>query len=240
MEKIRLQKAIADAGLASRRKAEEWITEGKITVNGIPAVIGQKVDPETDKIALNGEPVVISPKKNIYIMLYKPEGCVCTVQDDLGRQTVMEYVQDIHTRIFPVGRLDYNTEGLLLLTNDGDFANRITHPKNKIEKTYMAHVRGGAFTKEELNTLKQGVMLEDGRTQPAKVRVDTVYNNGTTLIEIVITEGRNRQVRRMLEAVGHPVLALKRTKIGFLQLGNLPYGKWRHLNAQEIKKLKEN
>lgn len=240
MEKIRLQKAIADAGLASRRKAEEWIAAGEVTVNGEKAVLGQKVDPAADEIICRGEPVQAGKKKNVYIMLYKPEGCVCTLKDEFDRPTVMEFVQDVHTRIFPVGRLDYNTEGLLLLTNDGDFANGITHPKNKVEKVYMAHVRGGELSKEELALLRRGVKLEDGMTQPARVRVDTIYSNGTVLLEIGITEGRNRQVRRMLEAVGHPVLALKRTKIGPLELGNLPYGKWRHLNPAEIKKLKEN
>ena len=238
MEKVRLQKVLADAGIASRRKAEELILAGKVTVNGKKAELGEKVDPEFDKIIYNGKQVKAENKK-VYIMLYKPEGCVCTVKDEFERPTVMEYVQDIHARIFPVGRLDFNTEGLLLLTNDGDFANGITHPKNKVEKTYLAHVKGGKFTDEQLSMLRRGVKLEDGITQPAKVRLDTIYNNGTSLVEIIITEGRNRQVRRMMEAVGHPVLALKRTKVGNLELGNLPYGKWRHLNPGEINSLKE-
>lgn len=240
MEKIRLQKVLADAGLASRRKAEEWIAAGEVTVNGAVAEIGQKVDPVYDEIVCRGEKVSHAQKKNVYIMLYKPEGCVCTLKDQFDRPTVMDFVQDVHARIFPVGRLDYNTEGLLLLTNDGDFANGITHPKNKVEKTYMAHVKGGEMTSEQLSLLRRGVDLEDGKTLPAKVRVDTIYSNGTALLEIKITEGRNRQVRRMLEAVGHPVLALKRTAIGNVGLGTLPYGKWRHLNPQEIKSLSEN
>lgn len=239
MEKIRLQKVLADAGIASRRKAEELIEAGKVTVNGKKAELGQKVDPEFDTISYNGK-VVKAESKKVYIMLYKPEGCVCTVKDEFDRPTVMEFVQDVHARIFPVGRLDFNTEGLLLLTNDGDFANTITHPKNKVEKTYFAHVKGGKFTDEQISMLRRGVKLEDGMTQPAKVRLDTIYNNGTSLVEITITEGRNRQVRRMMEAVGHPVIALKRTKIGSLELGNLPYAKWRHLNPSEIKSLKEN
>lgn len=237
MEKVRLQKVIAEAGLASRRKAEEWIEAGQVKVNGKVAVLGEKVDPETDEIYCRGEKVKAVTKK-YYIMLYKPEGCVTTVQDEFDRPTVMEYVKDVPARLYPVGRLDYNTEGLLLFTNDGDFANGITHPKNKIQKTYLAHVKGGEFTKEQLAQLKKGVKLEDGMTQPAKVRVDTIYNNGTTLVEISITEGRNRQVRRMMEAVGHPVLALKRISIGEVHLGNLPYGKWRHMNPNEINSLK--
>ena len=238
MEKVRLQKVLADAGIASRRKAEELIVAGKVTVNGKRAELGDKVDVEFDEILYNGKKVKTESKK-VYIMLYKPEGCVCTLKDEFERPTVMEFVQDIHARIFPVGRLDFNTEGLLLLTNDGEFANGITHPKNKVEKTYLAHVKGGKLTDEQLSMLRRGVKLEDGMTQPAKVRLDTIYNNGTSLVEITITEGRNRQVRRMMEAVGHPVLALKRTKVGSLELGNLPYGKWRHLNPAEINSLKE-
>ncbi len=238
MEKIRLQKVLAEAGIASRRKAEELIEAGKVKVNGKVAVLGQKVDTDFDKIEYNGKPVKTSVKK-YYIMLYKPTGCICTLQDEEDRPTVMEYVKDIDARIFPVGRLDYDTEGMLLLTNDGDFANEITHPRNNVEKTYVAHVKGGQMSKESLSTLRRGVKLEDGMTKPAKVRLDTIYNNGTSLLEIVISEGRNRQVRRMLEAVGHPVIALKRTKIGELELGNLPYGKWRHLNPTEIASFKK-
>ncbi len=169
MEKIRLQKVLADAGLASRRKAEEWIAAGEVTVNGAVAEIGQKVAPVHDEIVCRGEKVSHAQKKNVYIMLYKPEGCVSTLKDQFDRPTVMDYVQDVHARIFPVGRLDYNTEGLLLLTNDGDFANGITHPKNKVEKTYMAHVKGGEMTSEQLSVLRRGVDLEDGKTLPAKV-----------------------------------------------------------------------
>lgn len=237
MEKVRLQKVIAEAGLASRRKAEEWIEAGQVKVNGKVAVLGEKVDPETDEIYCRGERVKTVTSK-YYIMLYKPEGCVTTLHDEFDRPTVMEFVKDVPARIFPVGRLDFNTEGLLLFTNDGEFANGITHPKNKIQKTYLAHVKGGEFTKEQITQLKRGVKLEDGMTQPAKVRVDTIYNNGTTLVEISITEGKNRQVRRMMEAVGHPVLALKRVSVGEVSLGNLPYGKWRHLNPAEINSLK--
>lgn len=238
MEKVRLQKVLAEAGIASRRKAEELIETGKVKVNGKVAVLGQKVDTDFDKIECNGKSVKTSVKK-YYIMLYKPTGCICTLHDEEDRTTVMEYVKDIDARIFPVGRLDYDTEGMLLLTNDGDFANEITHPRNSVEKTYVAHVKGGQMSKESLSTLRRGVKLEDGMTKPAKVRLDTIYNNGTSLLEIVISEGRNRQVRRMLEAVGHPVIALKRTKIGELELGNLPYGKWRHLNPAEIASFKK-
>ena len=236
MEKIRLQKVMADAGIASRRKAEELIANGEVMVNGMVAEIGMKVDLDFDEVLYNGKQIKPENKK-VYVMLYKPENCVCTLKDEFDRPTVMEFVQDIHTRIFPVGRLDFNTEGLLLLTNDGDFANGITHPKNKVEKTYIAHIKGGQLTDDELSKLRRGVKLDDGMTQPAKVRVDTIYNNGTSLVEIIITEGRNRQVRRMFEAVGHPVIALKRTKIGDISLGNLPYGKWRYLNPTEISSL---
>lgn len=236
MEKVRLQKVLAEAGIASRRKAEELILSGKVMVNDKVAVLGQKVDTEFDKIEYDGMPVRAESKK-YYIMLYKPEGCVCTLKDELDRPTVMEYVSDVHARIFPIGRLDFDTEGLLLLTNDGDFANGITHPSKNIEKTYLAHIKGGHVSQEDLSKLRKGIKLDDGMTKPAKVRLDTIYNNGTSLVEITITEGRNRQVRRMFEAIGHPVIALKRTKIGCLELGKLPYGKWRHLNPAEIKSL---
>lgn len=236
MEEMRIQKYLASCGVASRRKAEELVAQGLVKINGKPAQIGDKVDPGYDKVEVKGQ-WVRPEKKKIYVMLYKPEGIVTTSSDEQGRGTVLDLVKDIQERIYPVGRLDMNTQGLLFLTNDGEFANQITHPKNKIEKTYLAHVKGGELSYEELKKLRRGVELEDGMTQPARVDVAEVYEDGTTLLKIVIHEGRNRQVRRMLEAVGHPVLQLKRSEIGGVSLGNLPYGKWRHLKPGEIERL---
>ena len=237
---MRIQKFLADCGIASRRASEKLVEEGKITINGVVASIGQDVDPTNDKVCFNGRPVKYVDNK-LYIMLYKPTGVVSTSSDDRGRKTVIDLIQnDIDQRVFCVGRLDYNTEGLLLLTNDGEFSNKITHPRSKIEKTYLARVKGGLVTKEEIFTLRKGVQLEDGKTAPAQVFIEEIYPDNTTLLKIIIREGKNRQVRRMCEAINHPVIDLKRTEIGGLKLGNLPYGKWRYLNKAEIDRIMKN
>lgn len=234
---MRIHKFLADSGIASRRASEKMVEEGRVLVNGLVAQIGQDIDENSDVVKVDGK-IVNRIDKKIYIMLYKPLGVVCTSSDDRGRKTVIDLLKnDINERVFCVGRLDYNTEGLIFLTNDGDFSNRITHPRNKIEKTYLARVKGGIISKDTLKNIRNGVVLDDGKTAPAKVYIEDVYNDNTTLVKITIREGKNRQVRRMFEAVGHPVTDLKRVEVGGISLGNLPYGKWRHLSRTEISKL---
>lgn len=238
MEKIRLQKYLSSSGIASRRKSEELISQGKVTVNGKVAEIGISIDPEFDKVFVDGVEVKQKNKK-IYIMFNKPVDCITTASDEFGRETVIDIIsRDIGERVFPVGRLDKNTEGLLLLTNDGDFSNKVMHPKYEVEKTYLALTGGGVISPKEISALRRGVILEDGKTAPAKVTIENINPNGTCLIKITIREGRKRQVRRMFDVVGHPVLQLKRISVGKLVLGNLPYGKWRHLRPEEINSFK--
>ena len=234
---LRLQKFLADCGVASRRGAEALIKEGRVRVNGeVIREMGVKVDEENDIIEFDGER--LKPQnKMIYIMLNKPEGFVTTVSDDKGRDTVMSLVSEIPARIYPVGRLDYDTEGLLLLTNDGELTYKITHPKNNIEKTYVAEVTGN-IGMDTILSLRNGVYLDGVRTSPAKVEVVGATRLGTKL-EITIHEGRNRQVRRMFEAFGCIVKKLKRTEEAGLKLGHLPLGKWRRLSESEINMLKK-
>ncbi|MBQ2897425.1 MAG: rRNA pseudouridine synthase [Clostridia bacterium] len=237
---MRIHKFLAECGVASRRASEKMVRDGRVFVNGSASVIGQDIDETNDIITVDGK-IITNTNKKLYIMLYKPTEVVSTSVDDRGRKTVIDLIKhDISQRIFCVGRLDYNTEGLILLTNDGDFANIVTHPKNKISKTYLARVKGGLLTKEDIKILRNGVMLEDGKTAPAKVYVEDVYNDNTSLVKITICEGRNRQVRRMFDAVNHPVINLKRIEVGGVSLGNLPYGKWRHLTQSEIHKILNN
>lgn len=237
MTVVRLQKFLADCGVASRRGAEELIKAGRVCVNGeVIREMGVKVDEANDTVEFDG--VRILPQgKMIYIMLNKPEGFVTTVSDDKGRDTVMSLVADIPARIYPVGRLDYDTEGLLLLTNDGDLTYKITHPKNNIEKTYVAEVTGN-IGMDTILALRNGVMLDGVRTSPARVEVIGATRLGTKL-EITIHEGRNRQVRRMFEAVGCIVKKLKRTQEAGLKLGHLPLGRWRKLSESEVNMLKK-
>lgn len=236
-EIVRLQKYIAMCGTASRRKAEELIAEGKIRVNGkIARELGTKVEIGADRVEFGGE--VIKPaSKNYYIMLNKPAGYVSTAKDQFERPTVVDLInEDIKTRIFPVGRLDYETEGLLLLTNDGSFTYRVTHPKFHVDKTYIAVLKGG-ITIRALNRLRRGVDIGDFVTSPAEVEILDA-EAGKTMLKIVIHEGKNRQVRRMLEAVGAKLEYLQRIKIGTVELGNLPLGRWRYLTSHEINYLK--
>ncbi len=234
---VRLQKYLADSGVASRRASEKLIASGRVMVNGeIVREMGILVDENYDVVTFDGEIVKNNAKKE-YIMLNKPVGFITTVSDDKDRPTVMELVSDISTRIYPVGRLDYDTEGLLLLTNDGDLTYRITHPKHDIAKTYVAEVTGDV-SMDTINQLRRGVVIDGRKTSPAEVEVIGATQYGTK-IEITIHEGRNRQVRKMFEALGCIVKRLRRTKEAGLNLGHLPLGKWRKLSESEVNMLKK-
>ncbi len=231
---MRLSKYLADAGIASRRKSEKIIADGRIQINGVVvSEQGWVVDPDKDIVMFDGMRVCFQEK--IYIMLNKPAGYICSVNDPHGRPTVIELVGDIKNRLYPVGRLDLDTEGLLILSNDGEFTNRMIHPRYHINKKYQAWIEGH-ITPAALKNLAQGVELEDGLTAPASVTV-LEQNQQSTMIEIEIHEGRKRQVKRMCAAVGFPVISLKRTAFAFLTLDNLETGQYRHLNPQEIEHL---
>lgn len=231
---VRLQKFMAECGVASRRKSEELIEMGKVKINGHTAHIGDKIDPKKDLVTVRGKKIS-KTARNYYIMLHKPRGYVTTVSDELGRKTVMELVRDVHARIYPVGRLDKDSEGLLLLTNDGAFANALTHPKHEYSKVYRVTVRGQA-SDEALYQLRNGVEIEGRHTLPCAVTVLT-EEESRTVLEFILHEGRNRQIRKMCEAVGLEVIRLKRLAIGSLKLGMLPAGKWRELSDSEVHKL---
>lgn len=234
---VRLQKFIADAGIASRRKAEELILQGRITVNGETAEIGCKIDENNDSVAFDGKPVKLNTKL-IYIMLNKPDGCVTTSNDQFYRKTVLDCLDGIEERVFPVGRLDYETSGLLILTNDGDLTYKLTHPKHNIDKTYIAKVMGTP-TDDEIKRFKNGLYIADynTKTAPADIQIIKSYEKFCDL-KITIREGRNRQVRKMCQAIGHPVRNLKRVATGKLTLGNLKKGEYRFLTDDEINYLK--
>jgi len=232
---LRLQKLLARAGLGSRREAEQWISAGRVTVNGEKAVIGQSVDPDRDQIEVDGRPLP-SAETKVYFLINKPAGYVTTLRDPQGRPTVRDLVKDVPVRLFPVGRLDYNTEGLLLLTNAGDLGNRLARPRHEVGKTYLVRVRG-TLAPADRRRLQEGVLLEDGPTAPALV--ENLRRSGShTWFEITIHEGRNRQVRRMCEFLGYPVSRLKRIRLGPLEVGNLEPGKFRKLDPAEIEQLK--
>ncbi|MFC5467815.1 pseudouridine synthase [Cohnella suwonensis] len=234
----RLQKVLANAGVASRRKCEELIASGKVTVNGeVVTELGRKADPAVDAIAVAGKP--IKKETKIYMMFNKPKGVITSVTDPKGRSVVTDYIKDVKERLYPVGRLDYDSEGLLLLTNDGDLAHKLTHPSHHVPKTYHATVErvphGSA-----LERLKKGIKLDDGMTAPAEVEYHDIDPDGKfATIAITIHEGRNRQVRRMFEAIHHPVTRLKRVSFGGLYLNNLQRGKHRKLTAEEVGKLQD-
>ena len=234
-EIVRLQKYIAMSGIASRRGAENLIDQGRIFVNGNKVTEqGIKVEIGADSVYVDGKPIKIKNKK-YYIMLNKPVGYVSTAKDQFDRPTVVDIIKnDISdVRIFPVGRLDYDTEGLLLLTNDGDFTYRVTHPKFHIDKTYIAVLKGG-MSISGINKIRNGVYIDDGfKTSPAQAEILDAYD-GHTYVKITIHEGKNRQVRKMFEAVGNKVVGLQRIKIGSVELGHLPLGRWRHLTSHEI------
>ena len=232
-EIVRLQKYIAMCGVASRRKAEELIEKGQVKVNGEKVLeLGTKVEIGADKVMVSGKEIKVTAKK-YYIMLNKPEGYVSTVNDQFDRPTVIDLIDsEIKSRIFPVGRLDYDTSGLLLLTNDGDFTYKVTHPKFNIDKTYIAKIKGG-INVSGLNRLRRGVQVEDYVTSPAEVEILDA-KDGKTTVKITIHEGKNRQVRKMFEAVGSKVVELQRISIGKVELGNLPLGRWRYLTSHEV------
>ena len=232
--KIRLQKHLSECGVASRRKAEELIEQGKVRVNGRVALIGAKVDPKRDKVTVSGKNVIAQNTK-MYIMLHKPRGYVTTTKDELDRKCVTDLVKDAGVKLFPVGRLDRNSEGLLIMTNDGNFANSLTHPSAHVNKTYRVTVKG-EVEDEKLIKLCEGIMLDDRKTLPCDVFVAERKADRTVLI-FIIQEGRNRQIRRMCEEVDLEVMRLKRTEIAGVKLGMLPQGKWRPLNEREMRHL---
>jgi len=229
----RVQKILARAGLGSRRACEDLIADGRVTVDGEVVVLGDRVDPDHQALAVDGVPVPTRPGL-VYYLLNKPAGVVTTADDPQGRRTVVDLVP-AEPRVFPVGRLDYDTEGLLLCTNDGDLAQRLTHPRFGVEKTYLAEVEG-VPTPAALRRLREGVELEDGPTAPARAHL-VQPGPETSAIELVIHEGRNRQVRRMCEAVGHPVRRLVRTNIATLRDPDLAPGAWRALTSAEVRAL---
>ncbi len=231
---IRLQKIIADCGLASRRKAEEWIAAGEVRVNGAVASLGDKADPQKDKITVRGKPLA-QAEGYVYLMLHKPRGYITTMSDEMGRKCVAELVEDVPERIYPVGRLDKDSEGLLLMTNDGAFANALTHPSRHVPKTYRVTVYP-SVTEEQLTQMELGMEIEGRKTAPAKVRVLT-QEKGRVVLEITLYEGRNRQIRNMCGLLGLEVARLKRLSVGSVKLGMLPPGKWRELTKEEVKRL---
>ena len=232
--KIRLQKHLSECGVASRRKAEELIEQGKVRVNGRVAVLGAKVDPKRDKVTVSGK-TVVAVKEKMYIMLHKPRGYVTTMKDELDRKCVTDLVADAPVKLFPVGRLDRNSEGLLIMTNDGNFANNLTHPSAHVNKTYRVTVKGEVLD-EKLINLREGIVLDGRKTLPCDVFVAERRQDRTVLI-FIIQEGRNRQIRRMCEEVKLEVIRLKRTEIAGVKLGMLPQGKWRPLNEREMRHL---
>lgn len=236
MEPLRLQKWLTHCGYGSRRACEQLIQQGRVAVNGMPAVLGAKVNPTRDTITIDDIPVRPPQSAPVYLMLHKPRGYITTRKDPHAPRTVMELLKDAPASVFPVGRLDADSEGLLLLTNDGAFANRMMHPRYKLPKTYLVWVRG-APSSSVLTQLREGVPLEDGITAPAQVK-RLRSANGQTLLEIVLYEGRKRQIRRMCQAVGHPVCRLKRVAIGNLRLPrDLKPGQWRPLTDTELRLL---
>ena len=233
-KQIRLQKYLSECGVASRRKAEDLIAAGKVKVNGKPASIGDKIDPGRDTVVVAGKKIKKS-KKNTYIMLHKPRGFITTLSDEMGRKCVAQLVEDVGTRVYPVGRLDRDSEGLLLLTDDGEFANALTHPTHHVPKTYRVTIRP-TITEEQITALTTGSEIDGRMTMPSEVRV-LEKKEGRVVIEIIIYEGRNRQIRKMCDALGLEVARLKRTQIGSVKLGMLKQGDWRNLTDEEVHKL---
>ena len=228
---MRINKFLADKGIASRRHADEMIAAGRVTINGIVATLGANVE-EGDEVAVDGVVLDSAEKKTEYYMMNKPKGVVCTVSDDRGRKTVMDLLPEGVGRIFPVGRLDYETEGLLILTNDGDLSYRLTHPMTEIPKTYLAKIEG-TLTEKDLNPIRSGVELDGVLTKKCKAHI-VETNKAYTKVEITITEGKNRQIRRMFESIGKNVILLRRISIGQLKLRGLDRGQIRPLTEQEV------
>ena len=229
----RIQKILSARGVASRRKAEELLNAGRISVNGKVAALGDRADPDTDVILLDGNPLP-SQQEHVYIMLHKPRGYVTTLSDERGRKTVADLVADCGMRVYPVGRLDYDSEGLLLMTNDGDFANQMMHPRHEINKTYKVWVTGQH--PDAAKQLERPIVLDGYRIKAPQVQLLSAKGD-RAIYQVTIHEGRNRQVRRMCQAAGLTVTRLKRVSEGELTLGDLPLGKWRYLTKEEIAKL---
>jgi 23S rRNA pseudouridine2605 synthase len=234
-EAVRVQKLLAQAGIASRRKAEEYIAAGRVTVNGEVVRLGARALPEEDDLRLDGEPVQLEQNK-VYLLLNKPRGYITSVSDDRGRPVVLDLLSGVTERVYPVGRLDFETEGILLLTNDGELAHVLIHPSHQVPRTYQAKVRGFP-SPETLRQLMAGVELEDGPAHALHVeRFSSTKKH--TWIDVTLTEGRNRQVRRMCQAIGHPVLRLRRTRFAYLTVDNLRPGQYRPLTRNEVKELR--
>ena len=236
MEEVRLQKFLAEAGIASRRKAEELIQQGKVKVNGqVVTELGTKIKPEVDVVEFNGKKVSMEEEK-VYILLNKPIGYVTTAKDQFSRDTVLDLVK-VKQRVVPVGRLDMYTSGALILTNDGDFVYKVTHPKHEVEKTYNVTIRG-TVNNEDLDKLRSGLVIDEYKTSEAKARIlKREEEKNITRVEVIIHEGRNRQVRKMFEAIGKNVIALHRGKIGKIAVNDMKLGTWRYLKPEEVREL---
>ncbi len=233
---VRLQKVIAQAGVASRRKAEAMIAEGRVSVNGRTVrELGVRVDPQRDHVKVDGRHLKPSPPP-VYLILHKPKGYVSSLNDPAGRPTISDLLAGVRLRVFPVGRLDFESEGLMLLTNHGEMAEPLLHPRYHVPKTYLTKVKG-VLSRDKIAVLERGIRLEEGQTKPATVKKMGIATENSWL-EIRISEGRKHQIRRMLEAVGHPVLKLKRVRFGPLALGGLPPGRYRYLTDQEANALR--
>jgi len=229
----RLQKILAKAGLGSRRSCEKLITEGRISVNGkIVKTLGVKIDPKVDTVRFDGTQIKLQRK--VYLLLNKPKGYITTLSDPQGRPTISSLLKGVKERVYPVGRLDYNSEGLLFLTNDGDLANKLIHPKYKVPKTYLVKVKGKP-DEEDLMKLRKGIRLDNGKTLPAKVVVEKILPKNT-ILNITITEGKKRQIRKMCDIINHSVLNLKRIQFGPFKLCNLKKGEYVYLNPEDVKR----
>lgn len=231
----RLQKVMAHAGVASRRKSEDIIAQGRVRVNGETVTeMGFKVDPEVDVIEVDGE--LISKEKRVYLLLNKPEGYITTVSDPEDRPTVMDLIPDLKQRVYPAGRLDFDSSGLLILTNDGELTYKLTHPKKEVDKTYWVRAKG-KIEREDFNKFEEGMIIDGQKTSPAVIK-NVNYQDDITEFEIIIHEGRNRQIRRMCKIAGFPVKKLKRIGFAFLTLQGLNEGEYRYLSDEEVQKLK--
>ena len=239
MDPIKLQKYFTDCGILSRRAAEEEIRRGKVLVNGSRAELGMRIDPERDEVTYNGKPLRPVRKERICILLNKPRGYLTTLSDDRGRRTVADLVRDVGCRVYPIGRLDMDSDGLLLLTNDGELANRLTHPRHEIPKIYRVKVKG-KVSEAQLALLRGKMTLDGYEIQPVTVTVISPARNDTehTMLEMTLFEGRNRQIRKMCEKVQLKISRLTRIAIGSIRLGTLPEGKWRRLSKKETEYLK--